>query len=88
MKPHEPGVPLAHYIAEHPGVRVLFCCPCGHSVDVAMPAVVARLKQLGAGDERTGIRTLGPMRRQPCPRCGRAEWESRPYFPPGSGRRV
>lgn len=86
MKRDEPGVPLAHYIEHHPDVGVLFSCPCGHSLTIAMPTVLARLKALGAGDERTGIRTLGAMRTAPCPRCGRVAWETRPWFPPGRGR--
>ncbi|HJR83463.1 MAG TPA: hypothetical protein VJ775_06005 [Sphingomicrobium sp.] len=76
----DPGVPLSYYLANH-GVGVRFCCEaCQASHDVPMADVVERLKALGLGDERTGIREVARFAEKPCPRCGATRWSTRPAW--------
>ena len=77
----DPGVPLAHY-RQHRGGVTLICLDCnGHRV-FDLEAVIRRLSARGVGGETTGVRAVASYVRQPCPRCGGARFESRPYFPP------
>lgn len=82
------SVPLAHYLAHHPGSGVRFtCCACETSHDAPIAAVIERLKARGLGDERTGVREVAGFAERPCPRCGAMRWETRPAFRlPGQAR--
>jgi hypothetical protein len=73
------GVPLSHYLSDHPDTAVRFgCTACQRSQDLDLPLVLARLKARRIGDERTGIRALARLADRPCPRCGAMRWETRP----------
>jgi hypothetical protein len=80
-----PGVALAHYRQHRAGV-LLTCRDCHQHRSFKLEAVIERLKTRRIGDERTGIRALAVMVRQPCPRCGGRRFESRPDFPPARGQ--
>lgn len=74
------GVPLAHYVADHPDTGVRFTCTgCMAHHDVPMDRVLERLAKLGRGPE-TGVRAVGRLGRRPCPRCGAVRWETTPAF--------
>lgn len=74
------GVPLAHYIENHPDAGVQFNCQaCAAHRNYPIPDVVAWLRRAGLGDEQTGVRALARLRRRPCA-CGAVRWESRPAF--------
>lgn len=75
------GVPLAHYLTEHPGCGVRFyCTSCAGNVYAPVGQVVARLKARGLGDEGTGIRAVARFAERPCARCGAMRWETMPAF--------
>lgn len=76
-----PGVPLRHYLTEHPGTEVGFhCLACMAYHQVPIEAVVKRLKARRIGDEGTGIIAVGTFSSRPCKRCGGTHWQSRPAF--------
>jgi hypothetical protein len=80
MPDTDPGISLSHYL-EHAGCAVRFTCEaCQASHDVAVPAVIDRLKARGLGDEQTGIREVAQLAERPCARCGAMKWETRPGF--------
>lgn len=76
------GVPLRHYLRDHEGVTVRFCCEaCQASHDVPVAKVVERLQERGIGGEETGVREVARLSDQPCARCGAVRWSTRPGFP-------
>jgi len=81
MPDTDPGVPLSHYVANHPTAGVRFTCEaCQASHDVPVADVVARLRARGLGDEQTGIRAVASFAERPCQRCGAMRWSTRPAF--------
>jgi hypothetical protein len=77
----DPGVPLRHYMREHPGSGVRFCCTgCMASHDVPVARVVKRLQVRGLGGEETGVRAVAWFAERPCARCGAMRWETAPAF--------
>lgn len=88
MSPFDPGVPLSDYLplGEEMGVR-FDCANCRASHDVALADVVAKLKDRGIGDERTGIREVGRLSTVPCARCGAVRWQTMPAHHPRPPRK-
>jgi len=81
MVDDDAGIPLSHYLTDHPGTGVrLHCESCQYNYDVPMEKVVERLKARGSGDERTGVREVARFAERPCPRCGARRWSSRPAW--------
>lgn len=80
------GVPLAHYLENHPETAVRFHCRgCARAFDVPVAVVVAGLTARGDGDETTGVRAVGRLTRRPCARCGGRAFETTPTFRPLPG---
>ena len=78
--PEEDGVALEHYFT-HEDCQVLFCCEsCGRGRHVPLETVIARLKELGVGDEKTGVRAVARFVIKPCQKCGSREITTRPGF--------
>lgn len=81
MADDDPGVPLGHYLHQHPGSGVRFYCrACAASYDAPVAAVVERLKARALGGEQTGVREVARLSTQPCRRCGAVRWETSPAF--------
>jgi hypothetical protein len=79
-KAFDPGVPLADYRKLGASVD-LTCARCIHRRVLGLEAVITRLSVRGLSGDHTGIRDVARFVRDPCPRCGGREFESRPYFP-------
>jgi hypothetical protein len=60
----------------------LQCLGCMDRRVFDLEIVIGRLAKRGVGGEHTGVRAVAGYVRRPCPRCGGARFESRPYFPP------
>lgn len=77
----EPGVPLAHYLDEHPDAGVqLNCEVCAHFETLTMDLVVRRLEARGIRARSFGIRQVAGLVDKPCS-CGARAWTSRPAWP-------
>ena len=76
-----PGVPLDHYRQHGAGVD-LTCRGCQNRRTFDLETVIRRLEARGVGGAQTGIRAIARLVRDPCPRCGEANFESRPAFKP------
>ncbi len=81
MKASQPGVPLAHYLDDHPDVDVsLSCSTCGRGRVLPMVGVVQRLKARGLDPRRTGICEIAGLVREACG-CGAPKWQTGPHWP-------
>ena len=81
-KDNDPGVPLEQYRQLQAGVLVI-CLDCALQRVFGLEAVIRQLQARGVGGPQTGIRALAALVRDPCPKCGRRRFETRPYFQPG-----
>lgn len=78
----EPGVPLWHYRQHHPSVELLLTCnSCQYSRTFDLDVVITRLQRRGIGGPNTGIRQVAGYTLEDCPRCGKRNWETRPWWP-------
>ena len=85
MSTREPGVPLAHFLDDHPGVDVALSCDgCGAKRVLPMAGVVARLTARGRDPRTVGICEIAELVEQPC-KCGKRAWSTRPQWPPAQG---
>lgn len=80
----DPGVPISHYLDNHPTWSVEITCKgCEKTRVVSMAAVCDRLAARGLDPRAVGIRALAGYVRGVCERCGGSAWETRPYRPVG-----
>ena len=77
----EAGVPLRHYLDQHPEVDIMISCPCGFTSILAMAGVVARLTARGVEAREVGVRSIAALVNRACPRCGALAWRSGPHWP-------
>jgi hypothetical protein len=64
---------------------LLDCRDCQLHRSFGLEAVIERLARRGLDGERTGIKALAGLVRQPCPRCGGWRFDARPDFPRAAG---
>jgi hypothetical protein len=81
----EPGVALGDYLRQDPGIGVmLWCNACAWHKRFDIPSVIAKLEAEGVDGRAFGIRALAARVAEPCPRCGKIDYETRPDFPSGA----
>jgi hypothetical protein len=87
MGSRNPGrsVPLVQYFA-HGGCGLLVTCRgCLLNRRFEIPEVVTRLAARGVAVHDLGVQEVARYIRTPCPRCGGADFETRPDWPAGVG---
>jgi hypothetical protein len=77
-------VPLRHY-RDQADTR-LHCLPCAYGATYKLERVIRRLNTRGIDGENTGVKDLGRLTVQDCPRCGAKSGRPLPAFHPIPGR--
>lgn len=76
----EPGVPLSHYVENHPLTGVLLCCnACSYTRTFNMDVVCERLRQRNIDPQSFGVCEVAKLVREPC-ECGAKAWVTQPAW--------
>jgi len=82
MEDGQGGVPLGHYIRNHPTAGVLLTCGnCQRWESYRMDIIVERLKMKRIEPATYSVTEVGKLVRKACRHCGVVKWDSRPMMP-------